>query len=109
MNNTSTESRSSAPHLTLYRCGGSHFFFFPHEICPVCGAKLEGFESSPDGVLVSHTTVWVSPTGAPFNLGLARVACGAQTLCIVDGELGADPGEKIVVFVKGGICHARSR
>lgn len=101
--------RSPAPHLTLYRCESSHAFFFPHGICPVCGSKLEGFESPPEGVLVGYTTVWVSPTGAPFMLGLARVACGAQTLCIIDGEIGTDPGEEIVIRTRDGVCHARPR
>ncbi len=101
--------RSFAPHLTLHRCGGSHTFFFPHENCPVCGATLEEIEASPEAVLVSNTRVWVSPTGTPFQLGLARVACGAQTLCIIDGDIGTDPGEEIVIFEKDGVYHALPR
>jgi uncharacterized OB-fold protein len=99
--------RLSGPLLTLYRCERSHAFFFPHQTCPLCGAALGETESSPDGVLVCHTTVRVSPTGAPFKLGLARVACGAQTLCIVEGEIGTDPGEEVVILKKDGLYYAK--
>jgi len=75
----------------------------------VCGAKIESFGAPPQGALVSHTTVWVNPTGTPFKLGLARVECGAQTLCIVDGEIGSDPDEAIVLVAKGGVYHAIAR
>ena len=105
--NRDSAGRSSAPLLTLYRCDRSHTFFFAHQICPLCGAALGETESPPDGVLVSHTTVRVSPTGAPFRLGLARVACGAQTLCIIEGEIGTDPGEEVVIHEKGGLYYAK--
>ena len=107
--NRVSAGRSSAPLLTLYSCESSHAFFFPHKTCPLCGANLGETESPPDGVLVSHTTVRVSPTGAPFRLGLARVACGAQTLCIIEGEIGTDPGEEVVILKKGGLYYAKPR
>jgi len=106
---TFSAGRSSAPLLTLFRCRGSHTFFFAHKNCPFCGANLEEIESQPDAVLVSHTTVRVSPTGTPFRLGLARVACGAQTLCIVEGEIGTAPGAEVVIVKKGGLHHAQPR
>jgi uncharacterized OB-fold protein len=107
-NGVSTD-RSSAPALVLYRCESSHTFFFPHRTCPLCGAPTREIDSPPEGVLISHTTVRVSPTGTSFWLGLARVACGAQTLCIVEGEIGSEPEEKVVIFKRGGLYHAGPR
>lgn len=100
---------SAAAALTLNRCGGGHVFFFPHATCPACGAPLAPAESPPDAVLVSRTTVRVGPSGAPFVLGLARVECGAQTLCIVDGDPGGEATAEVVIEKRDGLYRAVPR
>ena len=104
-----TSQRPSAPPLSIHGCRNSHTFFFPHRTCPRCGAPTTRTDSPPDAVLVSHTTVRVSPSGAPFRLGLARVASGAQTLCLIEGELGSTPVSEVVIEERGGLYYARPR
>jgi len=103
------QNRADTSRLTLRRCGNSHAFFFAYESCPLCGGKLESFASSPDAELISHTVVRVSPTGSPFALGLARAASGAQTLCIIEGELEKDPGRNVVITERDGLYYAAPR
>jgi len=101
--------RPSARPLTLHECENSHTFFFPHEACPRCAARLVQTEGPPDAVLVSHTTVRVSPAAAPFRLGIARVASGAQTLCIIDGEPGEGPEPEVVIEKRGALYFAKAK
>jgi hypothetical protein len=67
------------------------------------------FTSPPEAELVSHTFVRVSPTGSSFALGLARTASGAQTLCIIEGGIGKDPGRKVVISKRDGLYYAAPR
>lgn len=100
---------SRAGTLTLSGCEKGHVFFFPHASCPTCGASLAPTESPPDAVLVSRTTVRVGPAGVPFALGLVRVACGAQTLCIVDDELVDDTMTDVVIEKRDGLYRAKPK
>jgi uncharacterized OB-fold protein len=104
-----TRAGSTTAPVTVHVCGGGHAFFFAHEACPRCQKPLAAREIPAEGVLVSHTTVRVGPTGKPFRLGLARVACGAQTLCILDGQTGEDPGTELVIERRRGLYHASAR
>ncbi len=92
--------------VALYACGNAHAFFFPHAVCPRCAAPLHETDSPPDAVLVSHTTVRVGPGVTPFRLCLVRVACGAQTLCIMDGDPGERPESQVVIEKRGELYHA---
>jgi len=98
-----------AKRLVLRRCGNSHAFFFAFESCPLCGGKLEIFESAPDAELVSHTVVRVSPTGCPFALGLARTENGAQTLCIIEDGVDKNPEKDVILAERGGLYYAARR
>jgi uncharacterized OB-fold protein len=112
-----TTARHSAPDpekpsprsVTLHGCRNSHTFFFAHETCPRCNAPTARTESPPDAILVSHTTVRVGPGRVPFGLGLARVASGAQTLCIIDGELGNDAEQEVVIEKRDALYYARPK
>ena len=100
---------SPAPTVTLHECENSHVFFFPHESCPRCSAPLVRIESPPDAVIVSHTTVRVGPADAPFGLGLVRVARGAQTLCIMDGDFQNRGAREVLIEKRGGLFYARAK
>ncbi|UCG52264.1 MAG: hypothetical protein JSW58_01535 [Candidatus Latescibacterota bacterium] len=93
--------------LTVFQCPTGHAFFYPHDVCPLCGTSLRETKSSPDAWLVSSTTVRVNPTGAPYLLGLAQVENGAKTLCIIDEPIGDET--PVVIYVKDGLYHARPR
>jgi len=100
---------SPSPTLTLFKCGNSHTFFYPHNVCPECGNELIEIKSPNDAVLVSRTTVRVSPTGSPFELGLARVESGAKTLCIIEEGYGDTDTDEVVLFKKNGLFHASGK
>ncbi len=107
--NDSTRGSSMAPNLTVHRCENSHAFFHPHETCPICARRLIAVDVPPDARLVSHTVVRVSPAGSPFALGLARLECGAQTLCIIDGAADAAPPHEVVITKRGPLYHAEAK
>jgi uncharacterized OB-fold protein len=98
-----------APRLTVHRCENFHAYFHAHESCPICALRLIAVDVPPDALLVSHTVVRVSPSGIPFALGLARLECGAQTLCIIDGEADAAPPRDVVITKRGPLYHAEAK
>ncbi|MFQ5512170.1 MAG: hypothetical protein ACE5EO_10005 [Candidatus Krumholzibacteriia bacterium] len=97
---------SDFPPLDLYRCGAGHAFFSRHATCPVCTRAVAPFTDSARATLVGQTTVRVNPGGEPFRLGLAAVACGAQTLCIIDAAVGDGDGQHVMLREENGLYHA---
>ncbi len=109
MKSVSQRSDGASPaSVKIHRCENSHAFFYPHETCPFCGALTSAADTRPSAILLCHTTVRVSPAGSPFKLGIARVECGAQTLCIVDddGESEIGPGSEVTLAERDGLYHA---
>jgi uncharacterized OB-fold protein len=94
--------------LLLFRCAGGHVCFYPHERCPECDLDLAELRQPAAAWIVSQTTVRVNPTGLAFRLGIARVACGAKTLCLI--EDGVPPQDNVPVTLENrdGLYHAVS-
>lgn len=90
--------------IPLHRCANGHEYFYRHARCPACDAPLE--EGVVDGaaILAGYTTVRVNPSGKPFRLGLARIASGAATLCLIDDDAGV--GDAVTLRVTGDVFHA---
>lgn len=91
--------------LRIYVCANRHSFFENHDACPACAKPLEASTADPHARLISHTTVRVNPTGEAFVLGVAEIAGGAKTLCIV--EDGID--ERVVLYERHRLYYARPR
>lgn len=78
------------------QCG---YVFFPFQGygCELCGASsedLEELELTPEGELVSSTTVFVyrgSQRIAPFMVGAIRLTAGPVIRCLIDYPLDAKP------------------
>lgn len=91
--------------VTIHVCPDRHAFFVAHDACPRCDAPLAAAEAAPDARLVAHTTVHVGPHDEPFVLGVAEVAAGARTLCIVEGAV----TERVVLSLRDGLYYAHTR
>jgi uncharacterized OB-fold protein len=101
------EEVSSRPRLlTIRRCENSHAFFYSHPTCPYCGGAVRPADVPPLARLVSRTTVRVNPNGTPFGLGLARLPCGAQTLCILAESSDMAVGSEVIVSRRGDLYFA---
>ena len=95
--------------LRIYICEAKHAFFCAHTQCPVCGRPLTQVTHSNEAVLTSQTVVRVTPTGRPFRLGIAKVACGAKTLCLVDLALPRDDYTPVALELRDDLYHAIPR
>jgi uncharacterized OB-fold protein len=91
--------------IRIYVCKNRHTSFENRDACATCATPLEAFSADPEAALISHTTVRVNPTGEPFVLGMAEIASGAKTLCVVEGEI----GERVVLYRRDGLYYAGPR
>lgn len=92
--------------ITLYRCGNGHVFFHRHDRCPSCGQEVTETEHPAAATIVSQTTVRVSPKNGPFRLGIAQVACGAQTLCLIEHGVSDEDGAPVTLQRRNDLFYA---
>ena len=88
------------------RCPGcSALFFPPRTCCTACGSeKIESFQFSGNGVIVSFTTIHAAPEGfeknVPYNIGLIKLVEGP----VITSQIVNNPiviGDKVrIVFRK---------
>jgi uncharacterized OB-fold protein len=102
-------SENTPNQLRIYTCNSGHAFFVAHSHCPTCQCPLTESDVDNEAVLTSQTTVRVTPSGQPFRLGLARIQCGAKTLCLVGPDVPSDDDAPIVLALRDGLYHATRR
>jgi len=94
--------------LTAWRCDAGHLHLHADDVCGACGAPLRVTSISPQATLLVTTTVRVSPSGAPYRLGLAVTVCGrARTLCRIEGRVRETGYDAVVLERRGATIVAR--
>lgn len=88
------------------RCPEGSLYLHEHGACPVCGGPLTPVRIRSRAILVSHTTVRVSPTGEPYRLGVAVAVGGAATLCVVEGRIRGNGRDRVTLELRNGRYHA---
>jgi uncharacterized OB-fold protein len=88
--------------ITAYRCPLGCLFLYRHQRCPNCSGLLLDVRLPGDAVLLTHTTVHVTPTGQPVRLGIAEVRRGLRTLCIVEGGVRGNGRDRVQLVVRDG-------
>jgi uncharacterized OB-fold protein len=92
--------------IVARRCPEGTLYLHEHGACPVCGGALTPVRIPSRAILVSHTTVRVSPTGEPYRLGVAVAAGGAATLCVVEGRIRGNGRDRVTLELRDGRYHA---
>ena len=78
--------------------------------CTICGAPLHEFLMVSDAVLELVTTVRVSSSGEPFQLGIAVTRAGrVRTICRVEGSVRALGLDSVVLERRGDMIVAHGR
>ena len=98
---------SDGKNLVLYACASGHVYFFRHDRCQECQRDLVEHSHEPHAVLVTQTTVRVSPTGSEFRLGIAEVDSRVRTLCIVEKDVTRREPVGVVLDYRDGIYYAK--
>jgi uncharacterized OB-fold protein len=94
--------------LEAWCCPRGHVYLHAHGACPDCGAALRPTRLSPHATLLLATTVRVSPSAAPFQLGLAITVCGrARTLCHVEGRVRGSGSDAVILERRNDTLVAR--
>jgi len=76
--------------------------------CPACEGRLFPARVAARATLVASTVVRVNPTGTPYRLGVARVAGGARTLCVVEGAVRGNGRDRVRLERRDGRVYARA-
>ncbi len=95
--------------LTLFRCDTGHLYFYHHPSCPDCRGRLRPVRSRGEGLLVSHTTIQITPTGESVSLGIVKHKGGAKTLCRIIGETRGNGRDRVSIFQKDGLYYVFGR
>lgn len=96
-------------HVTAYRCPNGTTWLHEHDVCPCCERGLNRVRIPAEATLFSHTTVRVTPDGAPVRLGVAVTASGATTLCIIDGNIRGNGRDRVRLIFRDGKFYALGR
>ncbi len=97
------------PRITLYRCREGHVYFQPHPSCPDCEGRLEPTKTWGKGILITHTTIEITPTGKPLTIGIVRHRGGAQSLCRIIGDIRGNGKDRVSILCYGGLYYAFGR
>jgi uncharacterized OB-fold protein len=88
--------------IPAFRCTRGHLFVVQHASCPSCGLPLVATSIQARGTLLLHTTVRVTPSGEPLELGVVRTPAGATTLCRIRGRIRGNGRDAVELVVEEG-------
>ena len=92
--------------LEASRCGACGKHVIPRRpLCPKCGGATQDVMAEAEGIILSWTTVHVTPEGVPSprTIALVGLDCGASVLCLVTDNRKLEMGAEVKVAFADGL------